>query len=84
MQLSINISSTYKQLSKIYIIVERMQILKKYQELVNLGESIYVFIILLFPQFCDLKILKQKIGGLKPDNLGIYPPWLCLLGKFLS
>ena len=57
------------------MIEERKQIQKKYEQLVNFGEVIYVFIIPFLSCSCDLKFLKQKIGTLNLDGLGISPAW---------
>ena len=57
------------------MIEERKQIQEKYQQLVNFGEVIYVFIIPFLAYSCDLKALKQKIGTLNLDSLGISPAW---------
>ena len=57
------------------MIVERKKIQEKNQQLVNFGEVIYVFIIAFLACSCDLKVLKQKIGTLNLDSLGISPAW---------
>ena len=57
------------------MIEDRKQIQEKYQQLVNFGEVIYVFIIPFLAYSCDLKALKQKIGTLNLDSLGISPAW---------